>query len=579
MVYISKFFINNLLLSTDIVKLISSKIELKKIGTTYKCRCPFHEEKNPSFIVNEEKKFFYCFGCKIYGSSIDFLMKFYNIDFLESIKELANFNGVKLIFNKDIKNNKFFKKKKKYYRLTYYLAKVYNNILLKNIKLNFIKNFILNRNLNIEIIEKFFIGYSSSNLLNFLDEEKIFFLVKLGFLIKNKNGNIYDMLCNRIIFPIFNIYGDIVAFGGRSLDKKFNYKYINTSKNFFFLKKDCLYGLNLVLKKKRKLDKIIVVEGYIDVISLHKHKIFYAVGLLGSSICKNQIKILYFYTNILFFCFDGDKVGLKSIKKTVKLLLFFTNEIKKSYFIFLPKGEDPDSIIEKEGVKKFKKRIKKAKSIFNVLFRIYLFKENIYSYERKIYFSKKILFLINKINSPIIRLFLIRKLCLKVGLDKNDLDYSNNLNFSNFKKKKNIFIILIRYLISLLLKNLNLSKLINIYDFILNFFRKPILCLFLKIVNLCILNNIFSFNKILNKFSKKFIRFYLESLFLKRYFPININDKLCFLKILDKLKIILIDMKLNIILNNKMFYKLNLKEKKKIWYLIKLKNLKNNYLF
>ncbi len=578
MKYIPKIFINNLLLSTDIIKLISSKINLQKFGNKYKCCCPFHKEKNPSFFVNEEKKFFYCFGCKIYGNSIDFLMKFNNINFFESIKELSEFNGIKLILNKNINNNKFLSKKLKYFKIMFSLSKIYHNFLFKNLKLNFIKNFFIKRNINIKMIKEFFLGYSSidlfNHLLKFFNEKEIFFLIKLGLLVKNKKNNIYDKLNNRIIFPIFDVYNRVIAFGGRSINRNFFLKYINSSTNIFFFKKKCLYGLNNVKKNKIKIDKILIVEGYIDVITLHKNKILYAVGLLGSSISKEQIKILYFYTNILIFCFDGDKSGFNSIKKTLKLLLIFINEIKKAYFIFLPNKEDPDSIIKKEGKKKFKNRIKNSKSIFYVLFKIYLFKENINSYEKKFYFSKKILFLINKIKSPIIKLFLNRELCLRVGLHKNDFDNLINLNFLKFKKKKNILILLVRYLISLLLKNLFLSKLVNIYDIVLNLINKPILSLFLNIINLCILNNIFTFNEILNKFSKNFIRFYLEYLFLKNYFSININDKIYFLNFLDKLKIFLIDLKLDMIFKKNVSNKFSFKEKKKIWYLIKLKNFK-----
>ncbi len=577
--YISRSFINELLLSTDIIKLISSKINLEKIGLKYRCCCPFHKEKNPSFVVNEEQKFFYCFGCKIYGNSIDFLMKFNNYNFLESIKYLADFNGIELILNKNIsiKKNKFFRIRETYFKLMKFLAKLYHGYLIKNKELSFIKNFFILRNLDFKIIKKFFIGYSSIKLikflLNFLNKDEINFLIKFGILIKDKNNNIYDRFNNRIIFPIFDIYGRIIAFGGRSINNKNILKYVNSCKNIFFSKKKNLYGLNYV-KKKKKIKNIFVVEGYIDVITLHKFGFTNSVGLLGSVINFKQIKILYFYTNILIFCFDGDSVGFKSIKKTLKLLLFFVNEIKKSYFIFLPKGEDPDSLIKNKGKNKFKKYIREAKSIFYVLFKIYLFKKNIFFYENKFYYFKKIFSLINRVNSPVVKFFLNKELYTKIGLEDNNLIYLNNLKYKNLKFKNNKFILIIRYLISLLLKNLFLSKLVNIYDEIFSFINTPVLNLFLNIVNLCILNKIFTFSKILKKFSKDFIRFYLEYLFLKNYFSFNIDDKLFFLNFLEKLKIFLIDIKLNILLNKKIFHNLNMKEKKKIWYLIKLKNFK-----
>ncbi len=584
MKYVSRDFINELLLLTDIVKLISSKINLLKIGLKYKCCCPFHKENNPSFIVNREQKFFYCFGCKVYGNAIDFLMKFNNFSFLDSIKFLADFNGIKLVFNKNINfsKKKIYNIKIFYFKLMNFLSQLYHNFLIKNKDLNNIKIFFTKRKLNFKVIKKFVIGYSSPKLLkyllNYLGEKNINFLIKFGLLVKDKNNNIYDRLNNRIIFPIFDIYGRVIAFGGRSINNKNIIKYINSTKNIFFSKKKCLYGLNYIRNIKKKIKNIFIVEGYIDVITLHQFGFKNAVGLLGSCINSEQIKILYFYTNILIFCFDGDEVGVKSIKKTLKLLLFFVNEIKKSYFIFLPKGYDPDSLIKKKGKEFFHKYVKEAKSIFYVLFKIYLFKDNIFFYEKKIYSFKKILFLINRIKSPIIKFFLNRELCLKTGLEKNNLNYFDNLKYKEIKFKNNKFIIIIRYLISLLLKNLFLSKLVNIYDNILNFSKIPILNLFLNIVNLCILNKIFVFHKILTKFSKNFIRFYLEYLFLKNYFSIDINDKLYFLNFLEKLKIFLIDLKLNNIFKKKIFCDLNLEEKKKIWYLIKLKNFKKKII-
>ncbi len=574
MKYVSRSFIKDLLFRTDIVKLISSKINLCKVGNRYKCYCPFHKENNASFIVDKEKKFFYCFGCKIYGNSIDFLMKFNNINFLESIIELSKFNGVELILNKNKDINKFNKIKKKYFKLMLILTKIYHKFLLFNININLIKKFFLYRNINLDMIKKFFLGFSNFNLLKYLikffDKKELEFLIKFNILFKDKQGNIYDRFYNRIIFPIFDLYGRVIAFSGRSLVNN-NIKYINSSKNIFFSKKNCLYGLNYI-KKKTRLNKIFIVEGYIDVISLHKFNFLNTVGLLGSSINLEQIKILYFYTDVLFFCFDGDNTGFSAIKKTLKLLLFFINEKRKSYFIFLPKGEDPDSILRKNDKNKFNKYIKNAKSILDVLFDIYLFKKNFMMYEERFIYIKKILFLINRINSPIIKWFLNRKLCLKIGLENSYLDNLKNLKFKRIKFKNNKYILIIRYLISLLLKNLFLSKLVNIYDKIFYFSKISNLGLFLNIISLCVLNKIYTFNKILEKFSRNFLRFYLEYLFLKNYFSNNINDKLYFLNFLKKLKNFLIDRKLNLIFKKGFLSDFSLKKKKKIWYLIKLKN-------
>ncbi len=371
MKYIFSNIINKILYHSNIVRVISSRINLKKIGNKYISICPFHSEKNPSFIVNEDKNYYYCFGCKTYGNVINFIMRFDNISFLESIKKISNLYNIDIKFNNLIYNKKINNNKDNYCKLMFKLGYIYHNCLLFDNKSYYVRKILFNRGINIKLIKYFFIGYSSNNIINkffkLFNNYEINFLIKLNFLIK-KNNKIYDNLYNRIIFPIYDIYNKIIAFGGRSINNNYKYKYINIKKNFYFNKKYCLYGFNFIKKKKIKLKRILIVEGYFDVITLNKYGIYYVISLLGSFICNKQINFLYYYTNKIIFCYDGDKSGLLSIKRTSFLLLKYINENKECYFIFLPFNEDPDSFVRKYGILNFKIKINSAKSLYKVLF-------------------------------------------------------------------------------------------------------------------------------------------------------------------------------------------------------------------
>ncbi len=346
MKYISKFFIRNLILSSDIKKIISGKINLKKIGGRYKAICPFHQENNPSFIINEIKKYYYCFGCKVHGNIVDFLMNYNKISFIDSIKELAVLTGLKLVYSNNRNINYFLYDNNNciFYKYMVRINSIYVNTLFNKNNKFFIKK-LFDRGLNFDSIKEYSLGYSSfykiSKLINTYSHKEINILLKFGVFFK-KNNHINDRFLNRITFPIYDINGRIIAFGGRSLSKENISKYINSVSNIFFSKKNCIYGLYNILKKNIfKLDKILVVEGYIDVIMLNQFGIKYTVGLLGTSISDIQIKILFKYTNKIIFCYDGDLSGIESSKRIISKLIDYIDEKKSFYFIFLPFGEDP----------------------------------------------------------------------------------------------------------------------------------------------------------------------------------------------------------------------------------------------
>ncbi len=581
--YISSLFISQLVSSNNIIDIISSKVNLKKVGKYYKSFCPFHDEKNPSFIVNKDKQFFYCFGCKISGNIIDFLMKINNYNFLDAIKELSNISNIPILYNNNINiiNKNYFLNKNKFFKLMLSLNNIYVKSLFINYKFYKLNNFFLKRNINYNCILHFSIGYSYNVLvnkfINNLNYENKYFLYKLGILIKNKFGNFYDRLFNRIIFPIHNVNGNIVAFGGRSIiNNNFN-KYINSSNNVYFTKNYNLYNFYNIIKNKNKLKRILIVEGYIDVIMLYKFGINYSVALLGSSISKKQIEILYFYTNKIILCLDGDKSNFSYIKSIIKLLISFINIKRMSFFVFLPYGEDPDSLIQKEGKLLFEERLNNSLSIIDVLFKFYFLKDNLLTYRNKVFFVNSLIPYISKINCSITKYFVKRNILNKIGI-LNEY-YLNNLSYYQYNNKRlKVKFTLLRCLISLLLKYPILSSKVNLYDKIFNYsFSKKIpgLNLFLCLVNICINNKNVNFIKIISNFKNNIIiKNYLIKLFLWNFFPNNVNYNLIFNNTLIKLKFFIIkNMLKKFLINNNNLYELSLNKKIKIWNLIKFKNL------
>ncbi|WP_169780410.1 DNA primase, partial [Enterobacteriaceae endosymbiont of Donacia piscatrix] len=391
--YVSRIFINNLLDQVDIVKLIINKIKLKKKGKNFFGICPFHIEKNPSFVVNAEKKLYHCFGCGVHGNIIDFIMNYENLSFLKSVKLLSD------IFNIPIHNDKelcFSEKKNKndiYYQLMFNLSFFYRNYLFRSLGKKALK-YLLNRGFNLYIINYFSIGFSPLYWANkiFRNKKNIEILhKKLKVLKLNKNNhNYYDIFYDRIIFPIRNIHGFVVGFGGRTLNNK-EPKYLNSSENNIFYKSNELYGLFEIKKENNIIKKIVVVEGYIDVISLFQFNIKYAVAILGTAITNSHIQKLFNLTNKIIYCFDGDKAGIQAQWNSLKKSLPFLIKGKQVCFMILPKGEDPDSLIRKEGRNLFEKRINNTLSFSKFFFKILLLKNLFSSCEEKTNFVYKAL--------------------------------------------------------------------------------------------------------------------------------------------------------------------------------------------
>ena len=370
--FIPDEFIQRLLDETDIVSLVDSHVPLNKKGKDHWALCPFCDDgSKPSFSVSQQKQFYYCFRCRASGNAIGFLMNYQSHDFQGAIEILANNAGLEI---PKTGSNKNYEKNKKIFELNTLATDFYVKNLFRDENEFDVKNYLLNRGINEETIKTFQLGFAPKgwdNLSTFfkktLDSELQ--QVDAGlFKTSEKNNKVYDVFRNRIIFPIKSQRGQIIGFGGRVVDSTDNPKYLNSSDSEVFKKGRELYGLSEILKNKKRTNRIVVVEGYTDVLSLFSNDISYAVATLGIATSKAHIDKLFTHVDEIVFCFDGDGAGVKAAESALNISLSGLRDGKKIKFMFLPEGEDPSSLLEKEGKEEFEKRIENSKVLSEYLF-------------------------------------------------------------------------------------------------------------------------------------------------------------------------------------------------------------------
>jgi DNA primase len=365
--FIPKSFIESLVAAINIVDLIGSRVELKKAGKDHKGLCPFHNEKTPSFIVSETKGFYHCFGCGAHGTPISFLMEHDNLDFVTAIKYLAEKVGMEVPLN-DSTN---VKKENEQAALLEEITKIYESQLNQSSE---VKQYLTRRGINEKSIKKFRIGYSpdswnflsSPKLLKRFSEKKLF---DAGLIVKNEKGNIYDRFRGRIIFPIKSSSNKIIAFGGRNIDEQLP-KYINSPETITFNKSHCLYGLSETYEARNKNAAMFLCEGYLDVISLAQIGIMPSVATLGTALTESHVKQIIQRTPKVVFCFDGDEAGKKASLRTVDIVLGFAGGLTEFSFLFLPKGQDPDSLVQAKGKDHFLGLAKKSIPLSELMIKI-----------------------------------------------------------------------------------------------------------------------------------------------------------------------------------------------------------------
>ncbi len=362
--------------SADIVDIISGYVQLKKRGRNYVGLCPFHQEKTPSFTVSEEKQIFHCFGCHAGGNVFKFLMDYKSVSFVEAVQEVAEQLGIPIQYEKGYDAAKQ-DELEVLFDINLQAAKYFSNNLLKSDNGEIARKYLQDRNVKPQTQKVFGIGYALpewEHFLQFARDNKIDLLKAktIGLLDTRDNGEYYDKFRDRIIFPIFSPNGRVIAFGGRILtDRENTAKYLNSPESQIYYKRRSLYGLFHSKEEIRKLDKAILVEGYMDLISLYQHGVKNVVASSGTSLTEEQIQLLSRFTKNIIVLFDADTAGQKASMRSVELLLKQNFEIK---VISLPKGEDPDSYINEYGREQFEELVNKAQNFLE--FQTAVYEEN-----------------------------------------------------------------------------------------------------------------------------------------------------------------------------------------------------------
>ncbi len=360
---IPQSFIDDLLNRSDIVEVVASRIQLKKAGKNYTACCPFHKEKTPSFSVSPDKQFYYCFGCGAGGNALGFVMDHDQLDFPQAVEELAKRAGMEVPREDGKRGNKPRQPTDSpLYPLLKAAADYYRQALKSHPQRRAAVDYLKGRGLSGEIARDFGLGFAPpgwDNLLKHLagDSLQQKALIDAGLLVENADsGKRYDRFRDRVIFPIHDSRGRVIAFGGRVLgdDKP---KYLNSPETPVFHKGQELYGLFEARKSNRDLDEIMVVEGYMDVIALAQQGLRNAVATLGTATSEEHVKRLFRLVPSILFCFDGDQAGRNAAWRALEASLTNLQDGRRARFLFLPDGEDPDSLVRSEGTDAFRARI------------------------------------------------------------------------------------------------------------------------------------------------------------------------------------------------------------------------------
>lgn len=376
---ISRQFIDDLLARVDIVDIVDSRVPLKKAGKNYQACCPFHNEKSPSFTVSQDKQFYHCFGCGEHGSAISFLMEFDRLDFVDAVEELASYCGVEVVREENNatpaeqrRQQQVYQQKQDDYELMNQISRFYQQQLKvsgdKEIAINYLKG----RGLSGEVVKRFGIGYISEAWDGMMkaysrNGQENQQLVDLGMAIQGDKNRPYDRFRGRIMFPIRDKRGRVIGFGGRVLgDEK--PKYLNSPETRIYHKGQELYGLYEAKQANKNLKRLVVVEGYMDVVALAQHGVDYAVASLGTATTTEQLQTMFRTVKEVICCYDGDRAGRDAAWRAMENALPLIRDGFSLKFVFVPDSEDPDSLIRKQGQEAFEKFLDEAMPLSKFLF-------------------------------------------------------------------------------------------------------------------------------------------------------------------------------------------------------------------
>ncbi|MDA7448248.1 DNA primase [Candidatus Pseudothioglobus singularis] len=436
MPFVDRDFINDLPNRVDIVGLINKRVALKKAGKDYKACCPFHEEKTPSFTVVPTKQIYHCFGCGESGGIIDFIMKYDHLAFVEAIETVAGESGISVVYDQTAKpvDMRF----KRYNKLMEELSSFYQDQLKTSAAKKKVVDYAKNRGVSGSIAKRFELGFAPPGWTNLFDaykdsEESTQDLLTMGMIVpkKDKKDDYYDRFRDRLMFPIHNTKGSVIGFGGRVLSSKDNPKYLNSPETPLFSKSKELYGLYHCRKYSRKIDAIIVVEGYMDVIALHQQGITNVVATLGTATTSSHLQVLSRTAETIVFCFDGDKAGRDAAWKALQTSLPAITAGLVIKFLLLPEGEDPDTLINSESAKAFNKRVDEAQTLSNFLFEHIKAEVPFNTIEGKTLFLEKSAALVNLVSYPIYQQQLIEGIAQTIGQNITQVEKAIEQNIAN----------------------------------------------------------------------------------------------------------------------------------------------------
>ncbi|SIS47383.1 DNA primase [Neptunomonas antarctica] len=426
-------FIDDLLARVNIVDIVDGRVKLKKTGKNYSGLCPFHQEKSPSFSVSPDKQFYYCFGCGAGGNAIGFLMEYDRLEFPQAVEEVAKLVGVDV--PRDEQQEQRHSEYKAQYNILDETTSFYQEQLRTSSHRDQAVTYLKSRGLTGKIAQVFGIGYAPPGWDNLLKKigttpDNLLLLEKSGMLIRHEErDSLYDRFRERIIFPIRDMRGRTIAFGGRVLgdDKP---KYLNSPETDTFHKSRELYGLYEARKLSQKLERIIIVEGYMDVISLAQFGITYAVATLGTATTAQHIERLFKTVPEIIFCFDGDSAGRKAAERALEATLPIIKDGFQARFLFLPEGDDPDTLIRRESREGFEKRLNEAPLLSEFFFRSLEEDIDMTSMDGQAKFSNAALPLIQQMQTSLLQQMMLDRICKVTGLTLDQINNTINLTQS-----------------------------------------------------------------------------------------------------------------------------------------------------
>jgi DNA primase len=362
---IPQHFIDDLIARADIVEVLGRRIQLKKAGREFKACCPFHDEKTPSFTVSPAKGFYHCFGCGEHGTALSFLMKYDHMEFVEAVEALAAMMGI------EVPREESQRPARRYDELFQLMQKVEKHYREELRNHQPAVDYLKARGIDGATAKRFGIGFAPAGWSHLLDKfgtsrEAIDRLLALGLIIRKDNGKHYDRFRGRIMFPIRDSRGRCIGFGGRVLGNE-EPKYLNSPETVLFHKGRELYGLYEARQALRHIERLVIVEGYMDVVGLARHGIDFAAATLGTATTDEHLKRLFRVTDEVHFCFDGDRAGRAAAWRALETALPQIREGRQIRFIFLPDGQDPDSYVQTSGAGGFEKAMDQALALSDYL--------------------------------------------------------------------------------------------------------------------------------------------------------------------------------------------------------------------